>query len=885
MKEKKKGTKKKMSTIKKIVLSFLSVVALIAIAYLAYTTIHYRLYREYKNYLTKNDEYVAGTEFAPIADSNANVSGMVLAAENDTLKLYVNQKSAEVAVYDKRTGVTTYSNPPAAAQDGIASGINKSILQSQLVLDYYNTNRKSTTFNSFDYSTSKEQFKIESIPNGLRVVYTIGDLESKTGIAPIYISPERLASFTEKLSKKNASFVTLRYSEDSDIDGFLYLPEAVQTAPATMRKIIGYLEEAGYTKEDYEADMEAAGVGAEEQIYFVVPLEYTLNSDKLMVRVPTDHIEEYGGGMLYRMQLLRYMGASGVDQNGYMLVPNGAGSIINFNNGKSDATEYNRFVYNIDPVAAEYLVRENAEMVRMPLFGMYYEDTKTGLFAVIEKSESQASITADVSGKLNSYNYAYPTFQLRGSDTLSMFGTTGGEADLPIVEKELYTSDIVMSYSFLTEDYQGYSGMANYYRERLIADGTLSKLEKKSEIPFYMDLIGAVKMTNYFMGVQYLDVSPMTTFKQAQEIVDDLNAGGVNRLVVNYQGWFNEGYYHDAAKDISLDSEVGNKKQLKELAEKIEANGGRLYGDVAFTKLSYIADDFNYTREASRYYGAGYVVQFGQVSPVTLRQTASLGYEETLYNVVSPKFLPRYVDGFVDEVNDYALSGISLRDLADTLSSDKKRTEVIIRDQAQDIVEAQLEKLDTTGKKMMASGGNAYAWRYVDELINVPTSGNDYLIVDEDVPFFEMLLHGYVDYSGSAINLDDSFDQTDSILTMIEYGAAPHFTFTYNAASDMKYTGLNGFYSTTYKNKADTTTGATIYTWDELAKKVYADVNKALQYVTDATMVQHEILESGVAKVTYDNGVVIYVNNQDTDAEADGKMIAKKSYEVEGTGK
>ncbi|MDE7297675.1 MAG: hypothetical protein K2N94_02455, partial [Lachnospiraceae bacterium] len=467
----------------------------------------------------------------------------------------------------------------------------------------------------------------------------------------------------------------------------------------------------------------------------------------------------------------------------------------------------------------------------------------------------------------------------------AMFGTTGNEADLNIVEKELYPTDIVVSYSMLTGEHEGYSGMANYYRERLIADGTLTKLAGAEEIPFFMDLIGSVRKTAYFLGTQYLDVFAMTTFKQAGEIVDDLASGGVKRLMVNYQGWFNEGYYHDAASKIKLDKELGSKKELEALTDKIEAAGGKLFGDVAFQKVSYVADNFNYTRESARYYGAGYVVSFGQVSPVTLRQTTSLGYRETLYDIISPKFLVRYVDKFASKIGKYDISGISLRDLADTLSSDKKRTEVITREEAKQIVVGQLEKLKNTGKSLMGSGGNAYSWRYLNELTNVPTSGNAYLIVDADVPFYQMLIHGYIDYAGSAVNLDDSFDQTDSILTMIEYGAAPHFTFTYEASSEMKYTGLNSMYCTTYKNRTDTSDGQTIYTWEELAKRVYSEVNNVLKYVTSATMQKHEILASGVVKVTYDNGVVIYINNQDEAAEADGRVLAAKSYEMEGAGK
>lgn len=881
---------KKMSTIKKIILSVVSVAVVVVVVYFAYTLIHYKFYNKYKDFITGNEGYEEGKNFQALNDSQNNVSGMQLAAENEYLKLYINAKNAETAVYDKRTGTTTYSNPPKAASDAIASKTNKSYLQSQLIVDYYNYNRNSATFNSYDHSTSLGQFSVESITDGVRVIYSLGDMSSETGIAPEYITSERLESFLANLSSKDASYVRRLYLENSDKSGFLQLTSAVKTGPATLRKLVNYLTEAGYTEEDYVMDMEAAGAEGVEKTYFVIPLEYTLQADGLRVRIPVEQIEEHGDGMIYRIQFLRYFGASAMaeEDGGYMLVPNGSGSIINFNNGKTDASEYSQFVYGIDPVAAEYLVRENTEQVRMPIFGLYYKNTDSGIFAVIEGSDTQALITSNVAGSVTSYNYVYPSFILRGSDKLSMFGTTGNEADLPIIESKLCYTDISVRYSFLTSEYSGYSGMANYYREKLAANGTLSKLEQKADIPFYMDLIGGVKRTAYFLGTQYLDVFAMTTYDQAEEILDDLAAGGVKRVVVNYQGWFNEGYYHDVADKIKLVKELGGKRKLEALADKLEAAGGKLYGDVAFQKVTYISDRFDYTRESSRYYGAGYIVSFGQVSPVSLRQTSSLGYRETLYDVISPKFLVRYTQKFADKIKKYDITGISLRDLGDMITSDKKRTEVIYRQEAKQIIEAQLKELEATGKDMMVSGGNSYAWGTADDLINIPTSGNAYAIIDHVVPFYQMLVHGYIDYTGAAINLDDSFNRTDSILTMIEYGAAPHFTFTYESSSEMKYTGLNSMYSTTYKNKTDmteVTAGETIFSWDELAKSVYSEVNAVLKNVTNASIVKHEILDSGVVKVSYDNGVIFYINSQTQAASADGRTIPAKSYEVEGAGR
>ena len=86
----------------------------------------------------------------------------------------------------------------------------------------------------------------------------------------------------------------------------------------------------------------------------------------------------------------------------------------------------------------------------------------------------------------------------------------------------------------------------------------------------------------------------------------------------------------------------------------------------------------------------------------------------------------------------------------------------------------------------------------------------------------------------------------------------------------MKQTALNRYYATTFA------------TWKDEAMDVYNQVNTALKEVSGAAMVGHEIIESDVRKVTYDNGVIIYVNYSNTDKTVDGVTIKANSYEMEG---
>lgn len=857
-----------MQTSKKILIGVVSIIAAAFVIFIAHWLIRYHFYNSYRDDLSSYD-YEEGTAFQAINESGSDVAGMELAAENDTLKLYANTSTGEVAVVDKRNGQITYSNPAGAEEDGIANRAHKNYLRSQLIIDFFNASRTQVTYDSFSYCTDKGQLEVEGIENGIRFWYTIGDMSSATGIVPQYISSATLERVLASLDDDGKKYVSDRYKESSVADDYYELLESASKGASQIRKLNQYFETVGFTEEEYVTEMMGSGVEGAVPISFEIPLEYRLNNDAVDVSIPMDHVVENGGGTLFRIQLLRYFGTAGLDESGYMLVPNGSGSLINFNNGKPTATQYSEYVYGIDPLAAEYTVRENTENVKMALFGIFRE--KSAVFATIEDGASFANLTAYVSGKINEYNFVYPTFVVRGNDRLSMFGTTGNEADIPVVEPNYYDANITVKYTMLTEENANYAQAANYYRERLIAEGKLTaKTETNKDLKFYYDVLGGVTMTKFFLGTQYNGMYTMTDFDEAAEIYEDLKQNGITNQVMNFQGWMNHGYHHDVVDKIKVPGALGGKSGLEDLSRMMAADGNMLYGDVAFQEVSYVSRRYSYNNETSRYYGAGYVAELGLVHPATLRKTSGLGYAENHYFLISPKFLVRYVDAFTGKIGKIDIGGISLRDLGNELHSDKKRTNIIDREAALDVVLASLGQIEGTGKDIMLSAGNDYAFAYADDMINVPLSSNDYYIVDTTVPFYEMLIHGYIDYAGSNINLSDTYDRADIVLNLVEYGAAPHFMFTYNSASDMKNTGLNRYYATTYEN------------WKDDAVAIYAEVNNALKHVSGAAIVNHEVLEGGVKAVTYSNGVVIYINEGAADQTVGGVTVPARSYQIGG---
>lgn len=851
----------------KIKLIIAAVILLAVAGYVTYMCVNYFFYDAYKKYLTSNT-YEEGTEFKALTDSDPKVDGMVLVAENDKLKLYTNTTTTEVAIYDKRSGVITYSNPKDRENDTIATGRGKVDLNSQFMLSYYDTTMTLATMYNYDYSVERNQFKMESIKDGIRFTYMCGNMDSPTGLVPVFIKPERLQEkVLSKLSEKDAKKITNFYMDSVTLPGFKELGGGTISNKILLKNMQKLFEQAGYTKEDFDYETAAAAGGnMPERTSFTIPLEYRLVDDKLVVSIPTDHIVETGTGRLADIDLLSYFGAGGMNESGYILVPNGSGSLIHFNNGKTTET-YTQYIYGMDEEMQSYTIVDNQEKARLPIFGIKHADS--AVFAEITSGDTLAHLIAGVSGNINSYNYVYPSFLIRGSDIASMFGVDGTGADLPTLEKNIYKVNLTVAYSFLTKDDASYSGMANYYRNELQKRGDMAQKQEEQSIPFYLDILGGVKKQQSILGVPYLSVYPMTTFDEAGTIVDKFEENNVTNLRVNYLGWFGGGYYHDAPKKVKVESKLGGKKDLKALNKKITDTGSRLYGDVAFQKVSFEAKYFNYKMESSMYY-TGYPLFFGRVNPANLRQTSSLGYGESMYDILSPKFLVNHVGKFIKAEQKVDISGISLRDLGDSLPSDQKRTEIINREQAKQIVLGQFDRLDSSVGNLMVSGGNSYTWKYADDLENVPASDNPFYLVDEEVPFYQMVIHGCIDYTSDAINLTDSYNKQEILLRMIEFGEAPHFTFTYKDSSEIKYSALNVMYSTQYQ------------TWLDDAVDIYQQTNTVLSKVVNSTVKEHETLSAGVKKITYDNGIVIYINYNNTDVTAEDVTVPAMSYVLKG---
>jgi hypothetical protein len=71
-------------------------------------------------------------------------------------------------------------------------------------------------------------------------------------------------------------------------------------------------------------------VDEDNGFYITIPVEYTLEADYLKVYVDVSQIkEDYGDRILSKLSFMKAFGAADVDDEGYFVIPDGSGAIIN----------------------------------------------------------------------------------------------------------------------------------------------------------------------------------------------------------------------------------------------------------------------------------------------------------------------------------------------------------------------------------------------------------------------------------------------------------------------------------------------------------------------------------------------------------------------------
>ena len=788
-------------------------------------------------------------------------------AESDEIIMYYDESTAMITLKYKDTGLIVNSK----VVDGTSG--NKAYKNNQkadFLIDYYKTTKSASpdTVNNYVMAIETDQVETEKIDNGIKIKFTLKEDKLSMDVVPKKISQEKMESMIlDNLGEEDKEFVRENYRLYQDY--YIRQKDSGVTQSGIKRIRDIFYEKCGYTDADLEADNAQYDYVSEwSNLEIRMTLEYVLEGSDVVVRVPMD--EYYCNSeeaTLNAFSLLPYFLSSTVEEEGYMVVPDGSGAVINFNNGLTKSVDYVSRVFGTDTLikASEYDSTEY--YANMPILGMVYSDY--AYLAIVEKGAAMAEIHTQISGKNDDYNKAYFKFYIQEMENVATM-----EASTVSVNKftgDVFNEDIVVRYQMLGKEEANYTGIAKNYQQYLIDTGVLTKNGQNDNASLFLEILGSTKESENFLGIPYQGISSLTTFKEAKAMLEALSAAGIKDMDVQLTGWANGGENHSPLTKVDIDSAMGSKKDLNALAAFAAEKGYSFYPGVnlqtAYAKNSY------FSKRSLNSFAGDYAAKFLSMEYAQIG-TAKLGLDNLKINelsgyLVSPNFLTKYVEKAMNKLDKFDINGIAVRDMGSLLVADYSTKIPVNRENAAAIENAALG-LVAAEYEVLLEAPYSYAWKYVDSVSNLPARSNEYNTFNYDIPLMQLVLDGCVSYSTTPLNYDTQMDNNEMLLKCIETRTNPKFTVMQAKMTDLKYTEeYVDLLSVEFED------------WKDNMVAVYDEYNTFYQMVKDAEIESHETPYKNVAKVTYTNGVVVYVNYAKRPYMVDGNLIPASSYLVE----
>ena len=796
-------------------------------------------------------------------DLRGEDQGFILAAESERRALLLNPDTLQFRLVDIPTG-KAWDSCVMNGQQG-----NKTIknMQKSALLATFITNSQNATTNTFDsYSKSLQTgtYAWSQIENGVEIRFTIGDDTFIIDDLPKGIRADKYqllldgagwSSNDKKKFQENYRAVKVNGLDQE----YMIRVKDDSLSVLLIKQLYALIFDSGiYTQQDMEEDNLAVNY---ERVYLPemhVTLRFLLDGDDLLAVIPCNEISFTEGNEITVLELLPYFLSADTSQEGYILLPDGCGALINLNNQKAAVTAYTMPVYGRDALVNASTYVSPRQDVALPVYGL--KRTDSAMLAIIEKGAEIASIYANISGRSDEFNRVDTSFTLRDIESVSLAGNESITS--PRYSDDVYQGDIVMRYRWLTDEKDGYLEMANAYRQYLWDTGRLAQREPDEHAPFFMEILGAVKKDAFFLGIPYSSTVQATTIAQAGEIYSAARAAGIQNIRLLYAGLFSGGIKNASLTRLSLDGGMGGENALRSLAAQLSENGDTLYPSVYMGRV-YSTRAFNPLSQASRKHDGepAQAYTFGE-SVLKHARTNHPGY------YISPYSLPDYTQKALGNLSRLKLSGISLHDLGNTPVGDFKRRQNMSRISAIPVYENALDAVGQT-YSLILDAPLLYALPYADGATELPTGDNGFAITDASIPFLQWVLNGSMPYSSSSWNLKSYLGMESQLLWALESVSSPRFTFSWQDPSIFANTGdmdYMAYFSVQYSQYLDA------------AAALYREYDAFYQKVRAARIASHDILSGTLRKVVWDNGLTLYLNYGQAEAEADGLSVPALGY-------
>ncbi len=584
-----------------------------------------------------------------------------------------------------------------------------------------------------------------------------------------------------------------------------------------------------------------------------ISYEATLKMDELgfSVSIPRSSIVEemadsYAVASFY---VYPFMGYSYLGQDtGYMIIPDGQGAIISLqDNEERFASPFDRPVYgtNIGVETSVYSDwSKDAEQVILPAFGMVHEDDGLAVLGFIENGDAAARIMAYPNGVRMKFDWVCAKYLYR-----LVYSQPTGPNSSTISMRTEHARDIDIQQQFLLEEGEtaSYAGLACALRQYMTEKGYFGEADT-TDFDIAVDFLGA-ETENYVLGKKSV---PMTTFAQAAEILEDLAGRGVKGISVTCRGW-QEGGLSGALPTDAYDpaGSLGGDGGFKQLARTAADLGNRLSLEADFLHL-------NTETHPLLFYSS-----FKMITSQTWSRPTFGRVYDTMY-CLSPKKTLEIGRDTVEQMAKHQVPGVSLTGITSLMSdyyeSSHYQDSTAMMGQYEALVRETADRMEVSLDK-----ANCYLWRYAAALRQMPIAGSDYSYVKRDIPFLAIALSGKIPYYTEYANFQANTHRY--FLHLVEQGTRPSFLLTAEDPISLQNTNSNDVYSSRYE------------LYQEMIPQWYEELRALHDQLGRAQITDH-VYAGDMVRVTWSNGVQVYLNFGASEGEMDGIVLEKGAYKV-----
>jgi hypothetical protein len=797
--------------------------------------------------------------------------------ENEFLLLELDPQTTEIVLTEKKTGNQWRSNPLNGKTDDKADKYTQELLRSQFSLGYSDEKGLEVNILSSDLCVDKKQYAYSVSDGGIEVNYAVGNVP-KTYIIPPALPESRINDYLSKMSsadsikaKRNYAIYSIRSIDlvENKDEILAAYPGIVDETYYVLRDNIQefmkiqteeLFKNAGYTLEDYEDDMAKYNPASASNIQplFNITLRYELDGNSLVISAPFEKIAYREKWPLTSLNILPFFGAGGLEDQGYYMVPDGSGALIRFNNGKQRQNAYFNRIYGWDDCEPRSAVI-NDYSAAYPVFGI--EKNGSALICIIEEGAPYAAIKADVSLRNCSWNSASAQFSIIKGAKLEV-------ANRPDNSMYLYQAGLPegerIAMRFAPCGQSGYVGMAKEYRswlrKKLNSPGKVTGENPAAVV----EIIGAVNKTQHRLGLPFDLPLRLTSFKEAQSMVEGFASLGWKNLNIKFSGWFNGGVEHKVPLKPALVGDLGSKKDFLNLLKSAENNNYKLYteGDFVFMRGKGLFDGFNDYSDVSRYINQEQAANW-PFSFVWFGERKSSG---KLMSLATPEFTQKTLLDFAGWAGKFGIQNFALRSIGSSLGGNYDEKRPVSREASMKIQEETLADLASKGSSFIVNAGFAYVLPYADFITGMALRDQGFGITDEAVPFYQIALHGIVPYAGKPVNL--AGDYRSNLLDTAATGAGLYFSFIKAKTTELQETNFRNYYANEYD------------AWINEADGLYKKFDTDFKGLFGMTIENHEILAPGVTLTEYEDGTKVLVNAGSSRYVYDGTAAAPRDWAV-----